>query len=118
MVSGNVSDLVQISKTQFIIAKGMGLTVPQLANKYQLSNSQIKLAMEDMGLIKKEMMGEVSGELTAREKLFNDVAETWTIEPNDLHQILEQLGLEYKTGRRSTKGMRKFTIIDDLTATA
>lgn len=118
MTEGNVSTLVQLSKTQLLIERGFGLTIPQQASKHGLSTSQMRLALEECKIIKERTEERESSELTERERKFNEVAETWSVEPEDLNQILEQLGLSYKTGRRSTKGIKKYTIIDDLTAVA
>lgn len=112
MVEGNLSELVQLSKTQILIERGFGLTLPQLAAKHGLSPQQMKSAMVDMGILKDDPKEE-SGELTAREQKFLDVCTAHNIETEELQSILDDLGMEYKTGRRSTKGQKKYIIIDD-----
>lgn len=112
MTEGNVSTSIVLSKTAVLIQRGMGLTLPQLANKYGLSNSQMKLALQDMGIMKADVEEE-SAELTTRELKFNEVCEKYAVNYDDLTSILAELGLTYKTGKRSTKGGRKFTIIND-----
>jgi len=112
MTEGNVSQLVQISKTQVLIQRGLGLTLPMLANKYGLSTSQMKMCLCDMGLMKCDPE-ESTGELTTREQKFLDVCVAHNIEADEVYSILEDLGLTYKSGRRSTAGGKKYTIIND-----
>ena len=116
MVEGNSSELVRLSKTNLLIERGFGLTVPQLASKHGLSNSQMTMALEDAGIIKpkvKEGEEVESKELTAREQKFIDVCAEYEVMEDQLTEILGKLGLEYKTGRRISKGGKKFIIIDD-----
>lgn len=116
MTEGNAQN-VQLSKTQVLIAKGMGMTIPQLANKYNLSTQQMRAALVDMGITKAEVDEPLTKDITAREQKFLDVCTMYEIETDKLETILSDLGLEYKTGRRSTKGVKKYTIIDDIKTT-
>lgn len=115
MTEGNASELVKLSKSQVLIKKGMGMTVPQLASNYGLSPSQMKMALVDMGVMKREASEEVPGELTERERKFMEVCQDNNVEEFLIIKVLEELGMEYKTGRRSTRGAKKYIIIDDLT---
>lgn len=117
MTEGNSSVIITLSKTQVAIARGMGMTLPMLATRYGLSNQQMKLALQDMGFMKKDDE-QPSEELTAREQKLLDVCTANEIAVDKFETMLSDLGMEYKTGRRSTKGGRKFIINDDLTATA
>lgn len=112
MVAGNISAPVVLSKTQVLIQRGLGMTVPMLANKYGLSTQQMKMALQDLGLMKVEPE-EQTGELTTREQKFLDVCVAHNIEADEVYAILADLGLEYKSGRRSTAGGKKYTIIND-----
>jgi len=117
MTEGNVSMTVTLSKQQVAIARGMGMTLPQLASRYGLSNQQMRMALIEMKFMKAET-AEKPEELTEREKKFLEVCENYHITYDDLTNALSDLGMEYKTGKRATKGTKKYTIIDDLTATA
>lgn len=116
MTEGNPSVIVTLSKTQVAIARGMGMTLPQLASKFGLSNSQMRMALIDMGFMKSEESETPTTELTAKEQKFLDVCTEFGIAPDTCNSLLEALGLEYKTGRKGTKGGRKYIINDDLTA--
>ena len=116
MTEGNVSQNVKISKKEVVIARGMGSTLPQLADKYKLSNQQMRMAMIDMNLIKSELPEDQPGELTAREQKLLDVCIAHEVTPATFNAMLEELGLEYKTGRRGTHG-KKYIVIDDLILT-
>ena len=113
MTEGNASELIQLSKTQILIERGFGLTIPQLAAKHGLSPQQMKMALVDMQIIKAEEGEESPSGLTSREQKFYDVCTLHNIEPEELQSILSDLGMEFKTGRRSTAGAKKYIIIND-----
>lgn len=115
MTEGNSSVNITLSKTQLVIERGFGLTIPQQASKHGLSTSQMKSALEDCGIIKGKDGSEPVGELTEREQKLLDTCVVHQVEPSTFNAMLADLGMEYKTGRRSTKGGKKYVIIDDLT---
>lgn len=113
MTEGNHND-VTLYKSKVLMDRGLGMTLPNLATKYGLSKEQMKLALIDMGAMKAEESSEEEGKLTVREQKYIDICAEYSIEPSTLTEILDKLGLEYKTGRRSSGG-RKFIIVDDIT---
>ena len=105
--------------TRIAAERAMGATVHELAEKNKLSAKQMTMALNDMGFIKtrggeKNTEDNVQ-ELTEREKRFNEVCETYDIENTTMNTILTDLGLTYKTGRRTNAiGGKKYQIIYDL----
>ena len=107
---------IKLSKTEVLVHRGMGENVSQLANRYGLSASQMKMALIEMGVLKGDAVNEASGKLTEREQKFVDVCNELNIETEAATMLLEKLGLTYKTGRRAAtkENAKKYIIINDL----
>ena len=118
MVTGNASEVVELSKSRVAIQYATGTKVDELASQYKLSKSNMRQALRDMGIIRREAGDEKpirEGKVNPRVEKFHEVCTKFELNPEYVHELLDDLGLKYKDGSRKNVSTTKYKIIDDTT---
>ena len=118
MVTGNASEVVELSKTKVAIQYATGTKVDELASQYKLSKSNMRQALRDMGIIRRESGDEKpvrEGKVNPRVERFNQTCTKFDLNPDYVRELLTDLNLTYKDGSRKNINTTKYKIVDDTT---